>query len=193
MSRPGRREREGPAPSAPPQRREPKASRHDAEAGREGNARPLGWLPKATLVLSIIGLVDSGYQVYTHFSGTGLLGCSARADACVLVQNSIYAWVFGVPVAVLGAVFYAFMVVICSPPAWRSRWPAVGWSRLVAVVAGMLFVLYLMFREIISLGRICPYCTSVHVITFVLFVLILFAATGVVRTPGPSAPLGARF
>jgi uncharacterized membrane protein len=136
-----------------------------------------------TFVLSIIGLADSGYQVYTHFTGTGLLGCSTRADACVLVQSSVYAWVFGIPVAVLGAAFYAFMVVICSPPAWRSRRPALGWVRLAAVVSGMLFVLYLVFREVVSLGEICAYCTSVHVITFALFTLIAFAATGAVRIP----------
>jgi hypothetical protein len=46
--------------------------------------RSMGWLPLTALGLSILGLADSGYQVYTHFSGTGLLGCSAQADACVL-------------------------------------------------------------------------------------------------------------
>jgi uncharacterized membrane protein len=145
--------------------------------------RSLGWLPVTTFVLSIIGLADSAYQVYTHFSGTGLLGCAGREDPCVLVQNSVYAWVFGIPVAVLGAAFYVFMVVICSPPAWRSRWPLVSWARLAAVIVGMIFVLYLIFREIVSLGQICPYCTSVHAITFVLFTLVVFAATGVVRSP----------
>ncbi len=157
------------------------------EARHDARPHPLGWLPVTTFVLSIIGLADSGYQVYTHFSGTGLLGCSGHADACVLVQSSQYAWVFGIPVAVLGAAFYAFMVAICSPPAWRSRWPAVGWTRLAAVVVGMLFVLYLIFREVVSLNQICPYCTSVHVITFALFTLIVFAATGVVRTPAAEA------
>jgi uncharacterized membrane protein len=44
-------------------------------------------------------------------------------------------------------------------------------------------VLYLIFREIVSLNQICPYCTNVHVITLALFTLIVFAATGIVRTP----------
>lgn len=145
-------------------------------------------MPVTTFVLSIIGLGDSGYQVYTHFSGTGLLGCSSNGDPCVFVQSSSYAWIFGIPVAVLGAAFYVAMVVLCSPPAWRSRWPAVGWARLGGVVVGMIFVLYLIFREIVSLGQICPYCTSVHVITFALFVLIVFSATGVVRTPAGGSP-----
>jgi uncharacterized membrane protein len=106
-----------------------------------------------------------------------LLGCS---DACVVVQTSSYAYVFGIPVAVLGLVFYAWMLVLCSPPAWRSGQPVIAWLRLVSVIAGVLFVLYLTYCEIVRLGMICPYCTSVHVITFVLFALIVFNAA----TPG---------
>ncbi len=145
----------------------------------QAQSRSAGWLPLTSLLLALLGFADSGYQVYTHFSGTGLLGCSAAADACVVDQNSQYAWIFGVPVAVCGAVFYAFMIVICSPPAWRSQLPAVRLTRLAAVVIGMVFVLYLLYREVISLGRICPWCTSVHVITFCLFVLLIYEAAGV--------------
>jgi uncharacterized membrane protein len=140
--------------------------------------RPLGRLPWTALVLCVLGLTDSGYQVYTHFTGTGLAGCSARTDACVLDQNSVYAWVFGIPVAVYGAAFFAFMVVICSPPAWRSGLRLVQQARTAAVVIGMMFVLYLLYRELISLGHICEYCTSVHVITFLLFGLLVYDATG---------------
>jgi uncharacterized membrane protein len=179
VTRPGKVRRGGQASSERPAQQQVRAS----EARLRGKPYPLGWLPITTFVLSIIGLADSGYQVYTHDSGTGLLGCSTRADACVVVQTSSYAWVFGIPVAVLGAAFYVFMVVICSPPAWRSRWPAVSWARLAAVVGGMVFVLYLIYREVVSLNQICPYCTSVHIITFVLFTLIVFAATGAVQTP----------
>jgi uncharacterized membrane protein len=152
--------------------------------------RSMGWLPLTALVLSVLGLADSGYQVYTHFSGTGLLGCSASTDPCVLDQNSVYAWVFGIPVAVYGAAFFAFMVAICSPWAWRSRLSLIRPARTAAVVIGMLFVLYLIYREVISLGYICPYCTSVHVITFLLFVLLVYdaAGSGTARTvPAPEA------
>jgi uncharacterized membrane protein len=62
----------------------------------------MGWLPVTTLVLSVLGLADSAYQTYTHYSGSELLGCSASGDACVLVQHSAEAYVFGIPVAVLG-------------------------------------------------------------------------------------------
>jgi len=137
----------------------------------------MGWLPFITFALSVIGLADAGYQVYTHFTGTGLLGCSAKADACVLVQNSQYAWIFHIPVAVYGVVFFVFMVAICSPWGWRLQQPLVRYARLGAVVVGMIFVLYLIYREIVSLGHICPYCTSVHIITFGIFALIVYEAS----------------
>jgi len=147
-------------------------------AAVSASRQPIGWLPWTALGLCVLGLTDSGYQVYTHFTGTGLLGCSTTADACVLDQNSVYAWVFGIPVAVYGAAFFAFMIVVCSPRAWRSRLRLVHQARTAAVVIGMMFVLYLIYREVISLGRICPYCTSVHIITFLLFALLVYDATG---------------
>jgi uncharacterized membrane protein len=41
----------------------------------------------------------------------------------------------------------------------------------------MGFVLYLIYVELIQIGNICLWCTSVHAITFLLFVLLIFAAT----------------
>jgi uncharacterized membrane protein len=150
--------------------------------GSSASLRPttlvrMGWLPLTTLVLSVLGFVDSSYQCYADLTGTGLAGCSTRADACVVVQHSAEAYIFGIPVAVFGVVFYVFMVAICSPQAWRSRLPALHRARLAAAVIGMGFVLYLIYAELVEVGEICPYCTSVHVITFLLFSLIVFQAS----------------
>jgi uncharacterized membrane protein len=53
----------------------------------------------------------------------------------------------------------------------------------------VLFVLYLIYRELISLGHICEYCTSVHVITFLLSGLVVYDATGP-RAATRTAPVG---
>ena len=148
--------------------------------------RTMGWLPFSCLALSVLGLLDAGYQTYTHFSNTGLVGCSAKGDSCVVVQTSSYAWVFGIPVAVLGLAFFVFMVVINSPQAWRAKNPLIHRLRLAAVVVGMLFVLYLIYNELIRIGQVCEYCTSVHIITFILFALIVYQATA----PAKPAPAG---
>jgi uncharacterized membrane protein len=44
------------------------------------------------------------------------------------------------------------------------------------MAVGIVFVLYLIYAELFSIGAICLWCTSVHVITFALFVLIVFGA-----------------
>ena len=61
--------------------------------------------------------------------------------------------------------------------------------RLAGVVAGMLFVLYLIYTEVVRDGRICPYCTSVHVITFLLFALIVYQGTTPASRSAPAPPL----
>jgi len=47
--------------------------------------------------------------------------------------------------------------------------PEVAWLRLGSMVAGMGFVLYLIYAELYQIGQLCEYCTVVHVTTFLLF------------------------
>ncbi len=51
-------------------------------------------------------------------------------------------------------------------------------------------VIYLVYAEFIIIGSICLYCTSVHIITFVLFVLTAFAAAVWGIRPGAAWKLG---
>jgi uncharacterized membrane protein len=144
-------------------------------------ARPVAplWFQLTTLVLSVAGLGVSSYLTIAHYSSAAILACSDKGVInCAKVTTSPQSMVFGVfPVAVLGLAFYVFMVAITTPWAWRSRLPLIWWARLGGIVAGMGFVLYLLYAEIIQIGNICLWCTSVHAITFVLFALLVFYAT----------------
>ena len=51
----------------------------------------------------------------------------------------------------------------------------------------MAFVLYLVYAELIEIGKLCEYCTAVHIITFALFVLIVFDASFRTGTSGSAA------
>jgi uncharacterized membrane protein len=137
------------------------------------------WIRWTTLVLSLAGLGVSIYLTIAHYTTATILVCSNKGFVdCAKVTSSSQSMVFGVlPVAVLGLAFYVFMVAINSPWGWRAQLPAIWWARLGSVIVGIGFVLYLLYAEIIQIGNICLWCTSVHVITFLLFVLIVFAAT----------------
>jgi uncharacterized membrane protein len=136
------------------------------------------WLQLSTWIVSLLGLGVSTYLTITHYDTGVPLACSDNGVInCALVTSSPESMVFGViPVAVLGLAFFVFMVVATSPWAWRSRYPQVAMVRLASVVVGIGFVLYLVYTELFTLDHICLWCTSVHVLTFLLFVLILISA-----------------
>ncbi len=141
-----------------------------------GTAVPM-WLQLTTFVLALAGLGVSTYLTVAHFTESTLLGCSESGVVnCTKVTTSPQSYVFGIPVAVLGLAFYVAAVALMSPWAWRSSRREVHLIRLASVMVGVGFVLYLIYAELFIIGSICLYCTSVHVITFLLFALTAFAA-----------------
>jgi uncharacterized membrane protein len=136
------------------------------------------WFQITTWALAAAGLGVSIYLTIAHYTSASILACSDKGLInCAAVTTSPESKVFGIfPVAVLGLAFYVFLFAVTSPWAWRTNLPALRWARLGSVIVGMVFVLYLIYTELITLGQICLWCTSVHVITFLLFGLIVFSA-----------------
>jgi uncharacterized membrane protein len=193
----GKNQQRGRAGGNPPGngRPRPAAARTPPAAARPAAGPPPGpapWLRWATLVLSLVGLGVSIYLTYTHVTDKPVSACPDTGSInCTKVTTSPQSMVFGVfPVAELGLAFYIFMVAVTTPWAWRSRWPVIHWARLVSVVIGILFVLYLIFAELFLVKAICLWCTSVHVVTFLLFVLVVSSAAiwGVSRSGPAPAP-----
>jgi uncharacterized membrane protein len=140
-------------------------------------APPPLWFQLTTWILSLGGLGASIYLTIAHYNTAVTLACPATSTInCEKVTTSPESMVFGIPVAVLGLAFYIFLAVVNSPWVWRISWPPLRWARVGSMVVGILFVLYLIYAELFSIGAICLWCTSVHVITFALFVLIVFGA-----------------
>jgi uncharacterized membrane protein len=137
------------------------------------------WLHVCTLLLSLGGLGVSLYLTVAHYTTSMTLACPDTGVVnCEKVTTSPQSVVFGVfPVAVLGLAFYLFMVAVNSPWAWRARWPGIRWARLASLIAGIGFVLYLIYTELFTLDAICLWCTSVHVTTFLLFALTVSTVT----------------
>jgi uncharacterized membrane protein len=143
------------------------------------------WLQLTTFVLALAGLGVSIYLTIAHFTESTLAGCSESGLVnCTKVTTSPQSYVFGIPVAVLGLAFYLFAAAIMSPWAWQAARREIHLLRLASVVVGIGFVLYLVYAELFIIGSICLYCTSVHAITFVLFVLTMIAAAAWGLKPG---------
>ena len=140
---------------------------------------PAPWVQFTALGLSLAGLGMSIYLTVEHFLNGSSLACpQTGAINCAKVTGSPQSAILGIPLPVLGLVFFAWMIAINSPPAWRTPWPSVRLLRLLSVIVGIGFVIYLIYAELFLVGAICLECTSIHVLTFALFVLIMFTASG---------------
>jgi uncharacterized membrane protein len=77
-------------------------------------------------------------------------------------------------VALLGLLFFIAVVPFLSPPAWAARARWVSAVRLGMLGLGVGFVLYLVWAELFRIRAICLWCTGVHVLTLLTFVLVVF-------------------
>src|SRR5690349_5492456 len=146
---------------------------------------PAPWMQLTTFVLALGGLGVSIYLTIAHFTESALAGCSESGLVnCTKVTTSPQSYVFGITVAVLGLAFFVFLVAIMSPWAWQARRREVHMLRIASMVVGIGMVIYLVYAEFIIIGSICLYCTSVHIITFLLFVLTAFGAAAWGLEPG---------
>jgi uncharacterized membrane protein len=140
--------------------------------------RPPRWAAPASLVLTVAGLLISAYLTYEHYTSSTTLACSDNGKVnCLKVTTSSYSKIFGIfPVADLGVAFFLVMTVLCLPALWRSQNPLVARARLGGCLVGLATALYLIWAEIFGVDAICLWCTGVHAITFLLFIVVALAA-----------------
>ena len=135
------------------------------------------WAGPASLALAVLGVAVSAYLTVEHYSSSTTLACpdSGVVD-CVKVTTSSYAELLGVPVALLGLLYFVATAGLCLPVVWSSTLAWVHRARLAAVSVGAVFVLYLVWVELFRVDAICLWCTAVHVLAVALFAVVALAS-----------------
>ncbi len=131
------------------------------------------WVPVAALLVCVAGTGVAIYLTVEHFAGGTTLACPETGVVnCRKVTSSAESSLLGMPVAVLGLVFFLVMLAGNVPAAWRSGAAWLRSGRLALAALGTAFVLYLLYVELFRLNAICLWCTAVHVLTVVLFAIV---------------------
>jgi uncharacterized membrane protein len=115
---------------------------------------------RAIAGLALLGLAISAYLTWVHYADVEPI-CTGISD-CERVQTSDYAELAGIPVAVIGVVGYAAVLV-----SLRFR---VELTALLAYVA-VGFSAYLTWAELFEIDAICQWCVASAAITVVIAVL----------------------
>jgi uncharacterized membrane protein len=157
-------------------------------------------LRKAMLVLTAVGLCLAAYLTYVHYSGI-TPPCSIKGNPCSEVQKSQYSLFIGIPVALIGLLGYIAILgsLLLAPDSERTRF-----VTMALILGGFGFSLYLTYRELFTLHKICEWCVSSAVIMTVLACLSVWrflrgdesllagaAARATDEAPEPAAPLRA--
>jgi len=118
------------------------------------------------IVLSFAGVIDSAYLSVESLTNSLPPFCTQGTFNCIPVLTSGYSRLFGIPVAFLGLVWFLTMFILFS----RKELSTFSFPLWVA---GVLFVLYLIYVEIFVIHSVCPYCSVAHVLCFLLGVPII--------------------
>lgn len=159
----------------------------------------VGWLLSGVLLwkdrrigiaaAALMGLLVSLYLGVQHLDSAGSSFCSINQTFdCDKVNRSEYSEVFGVPVALMGAGFYAAVLAVSALGRARpSQYTRAGSLVLLGGALSVGFSLYLAWASV-QLGAWCLLCISLYGVN-----LLLLAGGWLTRHPdGLGAALGDR-
>jgi uncharacterized membrane protein len=133
-------------------------------------------LRSAIAVGAIVGGAIAAYLTVVHYAHISPV---CTTGGCEKVQRSSYAEVAGIPVAVLGLVAYAGVLLTAA-----VRGVPAALAGAVIGVAGTAFSGYLLWAQIARIHAICQWCIGNDVVIAVVAVLCVARA---LTEPDPAA------
>ncbi len=135
------------------------------------------------LGVSFVGFLAAIYLTFQHY-GEGLPKCFG-ADGCALVQTSTYSAVLGIPIALVGALFFAVMfslgIALMAVP---TR--AVTLTYKILAHAGALAAIPLFLIQAVVLHAYCTLCLA----TELFLVTLWLACYALPSSPRPAGTAG---
>ncbi len=136
------------------------------------NSKPLlTKLAIALLIISFIGFLDATYLTVQHYRGLPP-ECSI-VEGCEEVVTSKYAVMFGVPVALLGGIYY-LTIFILSIIYLDSKNKSIIKLAALLTAAGLIASIGFVYLQLFVIKAICVYCMFSAATSTTLFVLGLY-------------------
>jgi vitamin-K-epoxide reductase (warfarin-sensitive) len=123
----------------------------------------------AIAILAVAGIAVSSVSLDHHFRKSKTTYCDfGQAFNCDIVNRSEYSTVAGVPVALIGILGYAALLVFATFYRQKADTPAI---LVVGSLGGLGFALYLTYVEKYILAVWCILCLSSLAVIFSITVL----------------------
>ena len=132
------------------------------------------------LIVALIGFADATFLTVEHYRGV-IPPCTATSG-CETVLTSPYAVILGVPVSLLGALYY-FVIALGAFVYLEARHGSGSLAAhhnsilkwlLMATVLGFLMSLWFVYLQAFVLHSYCQYCLGSAITSTILFVMGVF-------------------
>ena len=135
----------------------------------------------ALLLIAVAGLGISIYLTIVHYNTKVTLLCTTGGVVnCQSVTSSAWSVIPGtsIPITIPGMLWFVGLGALAGVGLWAAARGEDGPPRLRLITLlwaapGLLFVLYLLYAEIVLVQRICEWCTAVHLLTLAAFLIAL--------------------
>jgi uncharacterized membrane protein len=138
----------------------------------------------AMVAIALVGVGISIYLTTIHYAHVAPVCSVGGIINCSSVLKSRFSTVPGtsIPITIPGMVWFLVsgaLAVIGLVRIWRGQDEPerLRLYQLLWAAGGMLFVLYLVYAEIVQLHNICEWCTGIHILTLATFILAWYRFT----------------
>lgn len=122
-----------------------------------------------SLIISLIAFFIASYLSILHFKDS-VPPCTF--SGCEVVLTSKYSEVFGVPVALYGAIFYLLLTVL-STILITSYNKRVNLIFVLLSSAGFISTLYFLFLQTALIKEFCQYCIITEILSLSIFLIAI--------------------
>lgn len=114
--------------------------------------------PWILLALGTVGFLDSVYLSIIHFTNNSII-CDGT-NACDLVLTSPYSSFAGIPLALYGVIFYAYIIIVSNLMLDKIKNGSNLSPKLITPVAflGFSFSLYFTYLQAFIINSYCTFC-----------------------------------
>ena len=135
---------------------------------------PRRWVPWLLAGAAYAGFVISLYLTFAHYRG--YVSPCYVVQGCEEVQTSKYSVILGVPLALLGTIFFALMFYLSISLLTGTRVQVVRAYKVLAFL-GALAIIPLFLLQAVVLDAFCTYCLATEVVMLLLWVLSFLLVT----------------
>ncbi|KKQ58792.1 hypothetical protein A3B42_01520 [Candidatus Daviesbacteria bacterium RIFCSPLOWO2_01_FULL_38_10] len=129
-------------------------------------------LNRSIFSLSLIGLLVSAFLAYEYSRPEGIT-CPITGAGCDIVRNSAYSSMLGIQIPYYGIAFYLFVALLSILLTNSFKKPIMYKLRLVVILFGFIFGVYLTFLEAFVIKAFCFWCVVSFIISGFLLVFAI--------------------